>query len=75
MTAPGGREFVWMDLYEPRQPVQSKEPTHFITAPAHQALTVPYTSALWIMKKQIIVPNFLGHRTQVGFRLYRELTH
>lgn len=47
----GGREFVWMDLYELRQPVQSKEPTHFITAPAHQALTVPYTSAPWILEE------------------------
>lgn len=42
-----------MNLYELKQPLQSKEPTHFITAPAHQALTVPHTSlpfGLWRKK-------------------------
>ena len=46
---------MWVNLYELKQPVQIKEPTHFITAPAHQALTVPHTSALWIMEEKIIV--------------------
>lgn len=48
---------MWMNLYELKQPLQSKEPTHFITAPAHQALAVPHTSlsfGLW--RKKIIVP-------------------
>ena len=39
---------MWMNLYELKQPLQSKEPTHFITAPAHRALTFPH--ALWIME-------------------------
>ena len=41
---------MWMNLYELKQPLQSKEPTHFITAPAHRARTVPH--ALWIMEEK-----------------------
>lgn len=70
---PGGPGFTWMNLYELKQPLQSKEPTHFITAPAHRALTVPH--ALWIMEEKKKSFNFLGHRIQVGSRLYKELTH
>lgn len=65
---------MWMNLYELKQPRQSKEPTHFITAPAHRALTVPHASVLWIMEEKKSF-NFLGHRIQVGARLYKELTH
>lgn len=37
LTVIWGHRFVWGNLHELKQPPQSKEPTHFITAPAHQA--------------------------------------
>lgn len=63
------------DLYELKKSLQSKEPTHFIPASAHRALTVPHTSALWITEEKDNRSVFLGHRIQDGSRLYKELTH
>ena len=64
---------MWMNLYELKQPLQSKEPTHFITAPAHRARQSPMPFGLWRKKKKSF--NLLGHRIPVGSRLYKELTH
>lgn len=71
----GGHRFVWMNLYELKQPLKNKEPTYFIIAPAPHALTGPHTSVLWIMEEKKITVQFLDHRIQDGSRLYKELTH
>lgn len=61
------------ELVRTETALQRKEPTHFITASAHQALAVPRTSALWIMEEKSNRPVFWAREHKMGLDCTRSL--
>lgn len=61
------------ELARTQTALQRKEPTHFITAPAHQALAVPHTSAIWILEEKNNRSVFWATEYKMGLDCERSL--